>query len=512
VEIRYDGDPTDPLVSPFTSDNLAQRNLAILTSANPGNRWTRTVEQAFELDLARSPRDDESRPEIVAVAHEHGDHVCEDCGHDELAEDSLCARCGGSGELRPLGSKDSLGFLSSFAFERIVDEEALSIAMRTPHEHDQDDHEHAVGHGGHEHPEPRGHKAMIPQFRPQAARAIRRSFPFVYHPTRWTQTAALLDELMIDWGDLPEEAEARLFLPTVAPEDVVSLRNLRHAPETVMAEAGATLRLRVGGVSFVPLPPVAGDRLPGTLTIKLPEGVRAPSRYVVDVTHLRAGATVRNGGFRVEIAVTKGPELLRLAATKVIRLHEQLAGAPAGDRWRPVLERRLRTERSRARELAADAGVEWDDPTVWTDDDEVEHPVTGTRIRVVLEEVLIIDDRDPFWKKAGEIDFHVLVRTEDNGGLEQRTRLPAHGHFKLRSGERLAVGETVFEGFAVDDLGIRIDAMERDTFDPDDNLGSYTRTFSCPAKTWLGRYVPGDEAVDPEDVGHWQVSYRIEHA
>ena len=337
------------------------------------------------------------------------------------------------------------------------------------------------------------------------------SFPFVFHPC-WTQTAALLDELMIDWGDLPEAAEARLFLPTVAPGDVVSLLNLRHAPLTVFAEAGAMLRLRVGGITFVPLPPVPGDRLPGTLTITLPEGVRAPSRYAVDVMHLRAGATVRNGGFRVEIAVTKGPELLRLATTKVIRLHEQLAGTPPGDRWRPVLERRLRTERSRARELAADGGVEWADPTVWTDDAGVEHPVTGTKIRVVLEEVLILDDRDPFWKKAGEIDFNVLVRTADNGGREQRTRLPGHGHFKLRSGERLAIGETVFEGFVVDDLGIRIDAMEQDTFDPDDSLGSYTRTFSCPAKTWLGRYLPGDEPVDPEDVGYWQVFYRIEHA
>ena len=145
VEIVYDGDPTETLASPFTSDNLAQRNLAILTSANPGNRWTRTVEQAFELDLARAPHDHEPSPDISAVAHEHDDHICEDCGHDELGEDGLCARCGGSGELRPLAAKDSLGFLSSFAFERIVDEEALSIAMRTPHD-DHGDHGEAPHH------------------------------------------------------------------------------------------------------------------------------------------------------------------------------------------------------------------------------------------------------------------------------------------------------------------------------------------------------------------------------
>ena len=106
----------------------------------------------------------------------------------------------------------------------------------------------------------------------------------------------------------------------------------------------------------------------------------------------------------------------------------------------------------------------------------------------------------------------MLVRTEDNGGIEQRTRLPAGGHFELGRGERLEIGEEIFVGFVEDDLGIRINAMERDTFDPDDNLGSYTRTFSCPAETWLGSYQPGDEPIDPEDVGYWQVSYRIERA
>ena len=92
-----------------------------------------------------------------------------------------------------------------------------------------------------------------------------------------------------------------------------------------------------------------------------------------------------------------------------------------------------------------------------------------------------VDDRDPSLKGAGEVDLEVLVRTEDNGGIEQRTRLPAGGHFELGRGERLEIGEEIWVGFVEDDLGIRINAMERDTFDPDDNLGSYTRTFSCPA-------------------------------
>jgi hypothetical protein len=520
VEIRYDEDPTDPGASPSASDNLAQRNLAILSSANPGDEWTRTVEQAFELDLSRPPAPDDD-VDVVLDEGPGGHDECANCGHDAVDDDFLCTRCGSAGVARPLRHGDPLGFVSSFRFARLVDEEALSLAMRTPHdeghehgedhEHDHDHgHDHGDGpaHGAVSHP----HAALVPQFRPQAARNVRRAFPFVFHPSRWTQTAELLDELMLDWGNMPEGAEAELFLPDVAPEDVVNLRNLRHAPATVLPQGGATLRLRVGGVTFVPLPPVRGNRLAGALRIRLPEGVKAPSRYVADVTHLRAGAVVRNGGFRVEIDVAHAPELVRRAATQVVKLHGQLAAAPAGDRWRPVLERRLRTERLRARGLAEDAGVEWVDPTVWTDENGVEHPVSGRRIRVVLERILVVDDSDPKLKGAGEIDFDVLVRTDDNGGREEHTRLPAHGHFTIGSGESLEIGEAIFEGFVEDDLAVGIRAMERDTFDPDDNLGSYVRTFSCAVDDWIGAYGPGDERIDPEDVGHWQVFYRIERA
>lgn len=520
VEIRYDGDPTQPGASPSASDNLAQRNLSILSSANPGDEWTRTVEQAFELDLTR-PRAEDDDVDVVLHEGAGGEgHGCANCGHDEVDDDSLCARCGGAGAARPLRHGDPLGFVSSFRFARLVDEEALSLAMRTPHDGDHgqgEEHDHEHGHG-HEHGQARGalaahpHAALIPRFRAQAARNVRRAFPFVFHPARWTQTAELLDELMIDWGNMPESAEAELFLPDVAPEDVVSLRNLRHAPATVRPQGGATLRLRVGGVTFVPLPPVRGDRLAGALRIRLPEGVKAPSRYVADVTHLRAGAVVRNGGFRVEIDVAHAPELVRRAATGVLKLHGQLAATPAGDRWRPVLERRLETERLRARGLAEDAGVEWVDPTVWTDENGVEHPVRGRRIRVVLERIDVVDDSDPKLKGKGELDFEVLVRTDDNGGREERTRLPARGHFSIASGETLEIGEPVFEGFVEDDLAVRILAMERDTFDHDDNLGSYVRTFACGVDEWIGVYGPGDEAVDPEDVGAWRVHYRIERA
>ncbi|SHH91260.1 hypothetical protein SAMN04488109_6040 [Chryseolinea serpens] len=53
VEVVYTGDPTVNGATPGTSDNLSQRNLLIVQTANPGDEITRTVQHLFNIDLAR---------------------------------------------------------------------------------------------------------------------------------------------------------------------------------------------------------------------------------------------------------------------------------------------------------------------------------------------------------------------------------------------------------------------------------------------------------------------------
>jgi hypothetical protein len=136
--------------------------------------------------------------------------------------------------------------------------------------------------------------------------------------------------------------------------------------------------------------------------------------------------------------------------------------------------------------------------------------VTGQKIRVVLERVRIIDESEPWFKGKGEVDFVARVGTSDNGGSERVTRLPSSGHYRVAAGQVIQIDRVVFEGFVEKHLALKISAMERDTFDPDDNLGAYTRVFQCETERWIGQYGPGDERIDPENVGAWQVWYRIE--
>jgi hypothetical protein len=520
VEIRYDLDPTSVGSTPSSSDNLAQRNLVILTSANPGDVWTRTVEHSFDVDLSR-PLDEieinlsqvTPRTSKHAVAHhsegggehEHGggggEHVCPGCGEEALDDDFLCIGCGGADERGPLRPGDTVGTASTFAFARAVHGAAMQLANVTPGGM-------APMKLGHE-----GHRVIAERFGPRAAQSLLKQIPFVFHPTRWTNTAALVDELRIDWNDLPKGTRARLFLPAIQPELLVSLRNARHAPSTVRALPDGTLELAVvRGVTYLPIPPTENGRLAGVLTLELPEGVRAGQRFTVDVTHQRAGSTVRNGGFRIEVLVKKEREFIGATLRGIELVHEQLRAMSPSDRWYPILERRLRTERLRGKGLAAAAGVPFRDPTVWTDPKGNEHPITGMKVRVVLEKIVVLDASDRFWRHAGELDLHVHVRTNDNGGVDQKMRLPRHGEFKVRNGEVLKIDEIVFEAFASDHLAISVRATERDCRTPDDDLGRYVRVFRGAPASWLGKYGPSDEVIDPEAVGPWQIRYRIERA
>ncbi len=74
----------------------------------------------------------------------------------------------------------------------------------------------------------------------------------------------------------------------------------------------------------------------------------------------------------------------------------------------------------------------------------------------------------------------------------------------------VVLDQVIFEGYAADDLRIEVVGVEKDTFDPDDTIGKYTRIFCGSPGSWYGAYGPSGEVVDPEDMLSWRIWYRIE--
>ncbi len=516
VEIRYDADPTEPDAAPSASDNLAQRNLVIVNSANPGEALTRTVEHSFLIDVTAPAGLTKQR----LAARAHNDAHIQRLQQGTLVDHPPTPE-------GPLLPGDRVEFMNRGSFERLLHDEVMNIGMFTEFGKELMAAHRQVSHGSTGHPpagtsthhhggstnhadEQHQPSGVMAAFASHAEVVLRRRAPFVFDGERWTETLRVVDELMLRWGNFPPGTQARLVLSGVNAEDVESLRALRHAPRTAWSEGEGTLRVLPKGVTYVPIPPPKNGKVAALLRVTLPAGVKAGQSHFVDIVQLQGGSAARKGGIRFHVQIEHAPTFLWRVTAGVQRLHDQLALTRERNVWRPILERRLQLERGRARALHAHVGRPWTDPTTWTDADGAPHPIRGPKLRVVLESITIRDDHDPWIKFRGEFELRVRVGSKDNGGIEQAARIPKQGVLKIGSGGTHLLDWVAFEGCVSSMLAVRIDLTEKDLFDPDDNLGRYIRLFHGDPWTFIGKYAPDGSWTCEEDLGGWTVTYRIE--
>jgi hypothetical protein len=220
------------------------------------------------------------------------------------------------------------------------------------------------------------------------------------------------------------------------------------------------------------------------------------------------------GAFQLNIQVSKATEIADNETRLLEVLYERLVLEPPASMWYPILQRRVETTRARAKGLSDAAGIPWSDPTVWTDPSGQTYPLSGERIRVILEKIEINKCDDA---KLVHNLLHVCtrVRTEDNGIIEQRHTFPkcAPGYVlnSTATTDIIHINAEIFRGYVEDDLAVQIAASEVSRHERE-AFCRYKRTFAGPTESFLRSYRPNDEPIDPEIVGGWEVWYRIERA
>jgi hypothetical protein len=206
------------------------------------------------------------------------------------------------------------------------------------------------------------------------------------------------DELMIDWGAIPDGSVASLYWPQVLASDVVNLARQFYGASPLTAVDAHTIKIPVtGGLSYVPIPAGNGQNFAGLFTVDLPSSVRTGESYDItvkrigthsasvppppppppviqtqsdpaesgddsqatDVTHgdiepdtpveIAAEATVRAvasirwryviGTFQVHIPVLTGAQILPSEETTLAIMKWRLQQLSQADRWYPVLAR-----------------------------------------------------------------------------------------------------------------------------------------------------------------------------
>lgn len=485
VEVVYSGDPTVNGATPGTSDNLSQRNLLIVQTANPGNEITRTVQHLFNIDLTRKRRH----------AHRngdgHNDHTTDNDDHHEMNEHSITE----NKHLNPEANCcEPVQVMRPWV--NVIDPEKMKAHLA-----------HLKS----------GWLAQFPELlekemhKMHEAEKAREQWQF--DAVKW-KAGTGLDELVFFWNNLPKNAVAEVYLPGVAVTEIFNYRNLRHAPGTVQIVNENTLRLFVDEITYLPIPPFYGDNLAGLITVQLPEGIKKGQRYKVDVVQMRADEARTLGGFQLNIQVEKALEIVHQERNWLELFHRRLSITSKNNRWFPVLQKQVEFTRARAKWLVDLANEEHpsDNPLVWKDPTEQQK---GQRLKVTLEKIQILDDREPFFKGKGEFRFYTKVHTPDNGGLSQKNIFPEKGHFKLgdNPGENeVAIKQVIFDDFVENILSVQIGGLELDTFDPDDELCTYKRIFKGSTEEWIGQYAAHTGEMNMEHIGGWKVWYGIEYS
>jgi hypothetical protein len=206
-----------------------------------------------------------------------------------------------------------------------------------------------------------------------AAHRVPQTFSINYTPTG----TPIVDQLMIDWGDVPEGSTASFYWPQIQADDIINLSSTIYGNHPLSVADTSTIQCKtVKGTTYIPIPVnpnSEGDKfIAGLFTIDLPTTVVSGQQFNVVVRKLRArtlqaptrpppapqitksekklqlkvatpsapGYSVAViGSFNVRIPVSRGELLLRAESDTLAIMKARLAATPTTSIWYPVLKR-----------------------------------------------------------------------------------------------------------------------------------------------------------------------------
>jgi hypothetical protein len=188
-----------------------------------------------------------------------------------------------------------------------------------------------------------------------------------------------VDELMIDWGDVPVRSVASIYWPQVQSSQVLAIASALYPAHALTAADANTIQCKItGGVTYIPIPMAAGDNFAGLITVDLPMTVVAGQEFNVTVRRIGRQVPVilereiaserpgsikqqRNygwryviGTFQVKIPVATSEVLLWPEENTLAILKWRLTQMAPSDRWYRVMQRYISTIADRVKGLGGD--------------------------------------------------------------------------------------------------------------------------------------------------------------
>lgn len=165
------------------------------------------------------------------------------------------------------------------------------------------------------------------------------------------------DELLVNWHNLPRDAEVTLFFSNVTTDQIETLATFVRRSRAPMERVDdRTLRLTVANHTWVPIPGGIDENIPVLLSVRLPDTVVAGDRYRISMHQVEGRTRQVIGSVDFAIPVSKA-ELLVERETRLLSIMRHIGTTiPSTNRWHPIFSRYLAFLAERVDGLGGDSG------------------------------------------------------------------------------------------------------------------------------------------------------------
>ena len=165
------------------------------------------------------------------------------------------------------------------------------------------------------------------------------------------------DELIFRWYNLPRDSEVSVYFSDIDTKEIAALAALRASPVAFEVINKHTLKFKVAGATWVPLPGGRTTNIPALLSIKLPDDVVYGNEYRVSIHQVSGRRRHIIGSCEFNIPISKA-ELIMEDTGRTLSVFKHIVSTiPNTDRWWPLMTRYVAHMARRFDALGGDSSV-----------------------------------------------------------------------------------------------------------------------------------------------------------
>ena len=163
--------------------------------------------------------------------------------------------------------------------------------------------------------------------------------PEVFSMAALSQSRLRLDELIFRWHNLPPDSEIDVIFSDIDTAEIQALAAFRRSPLACEIVNKHTLRFKVAGAVWVPIPGGRTVNIPALLSVKLPDTVTYGQEFRATVHQVNGATRQIIGSCEFRMIVSKAELIVDEEIRTLSVFKHILTTIPLDNRWYPLIKR-----------------------------------------------------------------------------------------------------------------------------------------------------------------------------